>query len=71
MAPINCDEEVLVIIYFFPSLNSAAVIKLLKDICNKPGVDCTNLLTAFTGSICAHKLLISTYTLKGCLLLVT
>uniref|UniRef100_A0A2N9ETQ2 Partial AB-hydrolase lipase domain-containing protein n=1 Tax=Fagus sylvatica TaxID=28930 RepID=A0A2N9ETQ2_FAGSY len=29
-----------------------AVIKLLKDICNKPGVDCTNLLNAFTGQNC-------------------
>ncbi|GFZ11061.1 Myzus persicae-induced lipase 1 [Actinidia rufa] len=26
----------------------AAVIKLLKTICEKPGVDCTNLLTSFT-----------------------
>ncbi|XP_030929953.1 triacylglycerol lipase 2-like isoform X1 [Quercus lobata] len=33
----------------------AAVIKLLKDICNKPGVDCTNLLTAFTGQNCCLK----------------
>ena len=51
-------------IYFFPSLNRRAVIKLLKDICNKPGVDCTNLLNAFTGSICVHKLQISTFTWK-------
>ncbi|XVF88576.1 hypothetical protein PTKIN_Ptkin19aG0061800 [Pterospermum kingtungense] len=29
-----------------------AVVKLLKDICKKPGVDCTNLLTAFTGQNC-------------------
>ncbi|KAK6238620.1 hypothetical protein QUC31_004089 [Theobroma cacao] len=29
-----------------------AVVKLLKDICRKPGVDCTNLLTAFTGQNC-------------------
>ncbi|KAJ4730122.1 Lipase [Melia azedarach] len=29
-----------------------AVIKLLKDICKKPGVDCTNLLTSFTGQNC-------------------
>ncbi|XWS26823.1 hypothetical protein CRYUN_Cryun26dG0063100 [Craigia yunnanensis] len=29
-----------------------AVVKLLKDICSKPGVDCTNLLTAFTGQNC-------------------
>ncbi|KAL5581778.1 hypothetical protein UlMin_014220 [Ulmus minor] len=29
-----------------------AVIKLLKDICKKPGVDCTNLLTSFTGENC-------------------
>ncbi|XVE72466.1 hypothetical protein DITRI_Ditri11bG0041300 [Diplodiscus trichospermus] len=28
------------------------VVKLLKDICKKPGVDCTNLLTAFTGKNC-------------------
>ncbi|PSS16117.1 Triacylglycerol lipase [Actinidia chinensis var. chinensis] len=30
----------------------AAVIKLLKTICEKPGVDCTNLLTSFTGPNC-------------------
>ncbi|KAK8505936.1 hypothetical protein V6N11_060028 [Hibiscus sabdariffa] len=29
-----------------------AVVKLLKDICSKPGVDCTNLLTSFTGQNC-------------------
>ncbi|XP_018840772.1 triacylglycerol lipase 2-like [Juglans regia] len=29
-----------------------AVIKLLQDICSKPGVDCTNLLTSFTGKNC-------------------
>ncbi|XP_022758991.1 triacylglycerol lipase 2-like [Durio zibethinus] len=29
-----------------------AVVKLLKDICSKAGVDCTNLLTAFTGQNC-------------------
>ncbi|XP_062152938.1 triacylglycerol lipase 2-like isoform X1 [Alnus glutinosa] len=29
-----------------------AVIKLLEDICNRPGVDCTNLLTSFTGQNC-------------------
>ncbi|KAL7185876.1 hypothetical protein ACSBR2_027770 [Camellia fascicularis] len=29
-----------------------AVIALLKAICNKPGVDCTNLLTSFTGQNC-------------------
>ncbi|KAJ7960318.1 Lipase [Quillaja saponaria] len=28
------------------------VIKVLKSICGKPGVDCTNLLTAFTGKNC-------------------
>lgn len=31
-------------------MNREAVIKLLKDLCSKPGVDCTNLLTAFTGT---------------------
>lgn len=29
-----------------------AVVKLLKIICNKPGVDCTDLLTSFTGQNC-------------------
>ncbi|KAJ0111554.1 hypothetical protein Patl1_01927 [Pistacia atlantica] len=29
-----------------------AVVNLLKDICNKPGVDCTNLLNSFTGKNC-------------------
>lgn len=29
-----------------------AVMNLLKDICKKPGVDCTNLLTSFTGENC-------------------
>ncbi|KAK8476495.1 hypothetical protein V6N13_112553 [Hibiscus sabdariffa] len=29
-----------------------AVVKLLKDICSKPDVDCTNLLTSFTGQNC-------------------
>lgn len=29
-----------------------AVIKLLVDICSKPGVDCTNLLNSFTGQNC-------------------
>ncbi|CAL5403402.1 unnamed protein product [Camellia sinensis] len=29
-----------------------AVIALFKAICNKPGVDCTNLLTSFTGQNC-------------------
>ncbi|PON39299.1 Serine aminopeptidase [Parasponia andersonii] len=29
-----------------------AVIKLLKDICKKPGIDCTDLLTSFTGVNC-------------------
>ncbi|KAE8703918.1 Myzus persicae-induced lipase 1 [Hibiscus syriacus] len=28
------------------------VVKLLKEICSKPGVDCTNLLTSFTGQNC-------------------
>ncbi|KAJ6401386.1 hypothetical protein OIU84_016744 [Salix udensis] len=28
------------------------VVKLLKIICNKPGVDCTDLLTSFTGQNC-------------------
>lgn len=30
----------------------AVVINLLKDLCAKPGVDCTNLLTSFTGQNC-------------------
>ncbi|KAG8489441.1 hypothetical protein CXB51_017813 [Gossypium anomalum] len=29
-----------------------AVVNLLKDICSKPGIDCTNLLTSFTGQNC-------------------
>ncbi|GMI98539.1 Myzus persicae-induced lipase 1 [Hibiscus trionum] len=29
-----------------------AVVKLLKDICSKPGIDCTNLLSSFTGQNC-------------------
>uniref|UniRef100_A0A6N2MTI5 Uncharacterized protein n=1 Tax=Salix viminalis TaxID=40686 RepID=A0A6N2MTI5_SALVM len=29
-----------------------AVVKLLKIICNKPGIDCTDLLTSFTGQNC-------------------
>ncbi|KAA8526557.1 hypothetical protein F0562_008240 [Nyssa sinensis] len=29
-----------------------SVIKLLNSICKKPGVDCTNLLTSFTGQNC-------------------
>ncbi|GAY55172.1 hypothetical protein CUMW_162340 [Citrus unshiu] len=29
-----------------------AVVKLLKNICQKPGVDCTNLLNSFTGQNC-------------------
>lgn len=29
-----------------------AVFNLLKEICDKPGVDCTNLITAFTGPNC-------------------
>ncbi|KAL5794189.1 hypothetical protein ACOSP7_002783 [Xanthoceras sorbifolium] len=35
---------------FYP--RGEAVIKLLKSICKKPGVDCTNLLTSFTGQNC-------------------
>ncbi|XWS75813.1 hypothetical protein CRYUN_Cryun01aG0124300 [Craigia yunnanensis] len=33
-------------------MNWKAVVKLLKDICRDPGVDCTNLLTVFTGQNC-------------------
>ncbi|XP_062107318.1 triacylglycerol lipase 2-like isoform X2 [Humulus lupulus] len=29
-----------------------AVMKLLRDICKKPGIDCTDLLTSFTGVNC-------------------
>ena len=31
-------------------INREAVAKLLEAICNKPGIDCTDLMTSFTGS---------------------
>ncbi|MED6144213.1 hypothetical protein PIB30_013590 [Stylosanthes scabra] len=34
------------------SLRGDAVIQFLKDMCKKPGIDCTNLLTTFTGPNC-------------------
>lgn len=33
-------------------VNRDAVVNLLKAICKKPGVDCTDLLTSFTGQNC-------------------
>ncbi|KAE8685902.1 triacylglycerol lipase 2-like [Hibiscus syriacus] len=39
-----------------------AVIKLLKDACSKPGVDCTNLLTSFTGqNCCLNSSIVNTF----------
>ncbi|KAK9943944.1 hypothetical protein M0R45_009533 [Rubus argutus] len=32
------------------------IVQVLKDICSKPGVDCTNLLTSFTG-ICNKNMI--------------
>ncbi|KAK1297573.1 Triacylglycerol lipase 2 [Acorus calamus] len=32
--------------------NGAAVNKLLKDLCSQPGIDCYDLMTAFTGENC-------------------
>ncbi|XP_028757987.1 triacylglycerol lipase 2-like isoform X2 [Neltuma alba] len=34
------------------NLRGDAVIKFLEDLCKKPGIDCTNLLTSFTGPNC-------------------
>ncbi|XWS47377.1 hypothetical protein CRYUN_Cryun14cG0147200 [Craigia yunnanensis] len=36
----------------FYILERKDVIKLVKDICREPGVDCTNIFTAFTGQNC-------------------
>ncbi|KAM4103560.1 hypothetical protein ACJW30_06G088000 [Castanea mollissima] len=56
LAKISADNFLAEVIYWLGinefNPRGAAVIKLLKDICNKPGVDCTNLLTAFTGHNC-------------------
>lgn len=35
----------------YVNLNREDVEKLLKGVCKNPSVDCTNLLTLFTGSI--------------------
>lgn len=45
---------IFVTMNFSPNLSSAAVINLLKDLCAKPGVDCTNLITSFTGNVCVY-----------------
>ncbi|ESW13660.1 hypothetical protein PHAVU_008G215000 [Phaseolus vulgaris] len=34
------------------NMRGVSVIKLLKDLCNNTGIDCTNLLTSFTGPNC-------------------
>ncbi|KAL4620010.1 hypothetical protein ACB092_06G123200 [Castanea dentata] len=56
LAKIAADNFLAEVIYWLGinefNPRGAAVIKLLKDICNKSGVDCTNLLTAFTGHNC-------------------
>ncbi|KDP30819.1 hypothetical protein JCGZ_13762 [Jatropha curcas] len=39
-------------LYEFDPRGEAVVKFLLKDVCKKPGVDCTNLFTAFTGQNC-------------------
>ncbi|KAF7831729.1 triacylglycerol lipase 2-like [Senna tora] len=33
-------------------LRGGAVVNFLRDLCKKPGIDCTNLLTSFTGPNC-------------------
>ncbi|KAL2583070.1 hypothetical protein GLYMA_14G050400v4 [Glycine max] len=34
------------------NMRGGSVIKFLKDLCNNTGIDCTNLLTSFTGQNC-------------------
>lgn len=44
----------------FPHSNRKALVEVLKAVCSKPGVDCTQLLTAFTGSTDVPNIVTST-----------